>query len=110
MYYRMRAILSRGLYIFIPFFNVVYIVERLKLSFFQKATKICEIFPMILTKIGLNHLSLTLRMIAQIFVAFSEKLNFNITDHLCTVVCIKVHKIAFVWCKTALGEVGVSLP
>ena len=27
-----------------------------------------------------------------------------------TVVCIKVHKIASVWCKTALGEVGVSLP
>ena len=27
-----------------------------------------------------------------------------------TVVCIKVHKIAYVWCKTALGEVGVSLP
>ena len=29
---------------------------------------------------------------------------------LLTVVCIKVHKIASVWCKTALGEVGVSLP
>ena len=27
-----------------------------------------------------------------------------------TVVCIKVHKIASVWCKTVLGEVGVSLP
>ena len=28
----------------------------------------------------------------------------------CTVVCIKVHKIVSVWCKIALGEVGVSLP
>ena len=27
-----------------------------------------------------------------------------------TVVCIKVHKIVSLWCKTALGEVGVSLP
>ena len=27
-----------------------------------------------------------------------------------TVVCIKVHKIVSVWCKIALGEVGVSLP
>ena len=27
-----------------------------------------------------------------------------------TVVCKIVHKIASVWCKTALGEVGVSLP
>ena len=45
---------------FLPHFSMaaVYIVERLKLSFFQKATKICEIFLMVLTKIGLNHLSL----------------------------------------------------
>ena len=27
-----------------------------------------------------------------------------------TVVCKIVHKIASVWCKSALGEVGVSLP
>ena len=27
-----------------------------------------------------------------------------------TVVCKIVHKFASVWCKTALGEVGVSLP
>ena len=27
-----------------------------------------------------------------------------------TVVCIKVHKIVSLWCKIALGEVGVSLP
>ena len=27
-----------------------------------------------------------------------------------TVVCKKVHKIESVWCKMALGEVGVSLP
>ena len=27
-----------------------------------------------------------------------------------TVVCKKVHKIRSVWCKMALGEVGVSLP
>ena len=27
-----------------------------------------------------------------------------------TVVCKKVHKIASLWCKMALGEVGVSLP
>ena len=27
-----------------------------------------------------------------------------------TVVCKIVHKIASVWCKTASGEVGVSLP
>ena len=27
-----------------------------------------------------------------------------------TVVCIKVHKIVSLWCKTALEEVGVSLP
>ena len=36
-----------------------------------------------------------------------------LNNYLCirpTVVCIKVHKIASVWCKTALGEVGVSLP
>ena len=30
--------------------------------------------------------------------------------NLLTVVCIKVHKIASIWCKTALGEVGMSLP
>ena len=29
---------------------------------------------------------------------------------LSTVVCKIVHKFASVWCKTALGEVGVSLP
>jgi hypothetical protein len=27
-----------------------------------------------------------------------------------TVVCKIVHKFSYVWCKTALGEVGVSLP
>ena len=27
-----------------------------------------------------------------------------------TVVCKKVHPIGYVWCKMALGEVGVSLP
>ena len=27
-----------------------------------------------------------------------------------TVVCKKVHPIGSVWCKMALGEVGVSLP
>ena len=27
-----------------------------------------------------------------------------------TVVCKIVHKFASVWCKTALGEVGLSLP
>ena len=27
-----------------------------------------------------------------------------------TVVCKIVHKLASVWCKTAQGEVGVSLP
>jgi hypothetical protein len=27
-----------------------------------------------------------------------------------TVVCKIVHKFASVWCKTGLGEVGVSLP
>ena len=32
------------------------------------------------------------------------------TNLLCTVVCKIVHKFASVWCKTALEEVGVSLP
>ena len=31
-------------------------------------------------------------------------------DFLVTVVCKRVHKIASLWCKTASGEVGVSLP
>ena len=32
------------------------------------------------------------------------------TTYLITIVCKIVHKIASVWCKIALGEVGVSLP
>ena len=35
---------------------------------------------------------------------------FTVDLTLTTVVCIKVHKIVSVWCKIALGEVGVSLP
>ena len=35
---------------------------------------------------------------------------FYENQSICTVVCIKVHKIVSLWCKTALGEVGVSLP
>ena len=34
----------------------------------------------------------------------------NLKKSLSTVVCKKVHKIASVWCKIALEEVGVSLP
>ena len=49
-------------------------------------------------------------LINQFFVA-SKKSDFQIAKvSLDTVVCIKVHKIASVWCKTALGKVGVSLP
>ena len=35
---------------------------------------------------------------------------FNYGLSIVTVVCIKVHKIVSLWCKIALGEVGVSLP
>ena len=34
----------------------------------------------------------------------------HIVESAATVVCIKVHKIVSLWCKTALGEVGLSLP
>ena len=50
----------------------------IKFSFSEKATKICTIFLMVLTftkyvyKVNVK----TIRKIAQIFVAFSEKLNF----------------------------------
>ena len=43
----------------------------------------------------------------QTTVEFFEELQTNSKT---TVVCIKVHKIVSVWCKIALGEVGVSLP
>ena len=34
----------------------------------------------------------------------------ELSNYYCTVVCKIVHRFASVWCKTALGEVGVSLP
>ena len=36
--------------------------------------------------------------------------NFWLPQVIDTVMCIKVHRIVSLWCKTALGEVGVSLP
>ena len=54
-------------------------LPHLKFSFSEKATKICRIFLMVLTftkyvyKVNVK----TMRKIAQIFVAFSEKQNFN---------------------------------
>ena len=47
----------------------------LKFSFSEKATKICEIFLMVLTFMCLVNIK-TMRKIAQFFVAFSEKLYF----------------------------------
>ena len=45
---------------------------------------------------------------------FYELSSYVYSTSLCkpmvTVVCKIVHKFASVWCKTALGEVGVSLP
>ena len=46
-----------------------------KFSFFEKATKICAIVVMVLKFTYLVNVK-TMRTIAQIFVAFSEKLNF----------------------------------
>ena len=40
--YRMRAIISRGLYIFTPFFIAVYIVERLILQPIYVQTRKCS--------------------------------------------------------------------
>ena len=39
-----------------------------------------------------------------------DKLAVKKDYYLYTVVCKIVHKFASVWCKTALGEVGMSLP
>jgi hypothetical protein len=51
---------------------------------------------------------------AKIIISFSGTILMIILGNILirhfTVVCIKVHKIASVWCKTALGKVGVSLP
>ena len=41
---------------------------------------------------------------------FFQQKDMRLYKSLDTVVCKKVHKIWSVWCKMALGEVGVSLP
>ena len=45
-----------------------------------------------------------------VFVHFLEELRIPKKTFEITVVCKIVHKFASVWCKTALGKVGVSLP
>ena len=51
-------------------------MSSVKLSFSEKAIKICVIFLMVLTYTYLVNVK-TMREIAQIFVAFSEKLYFT---------------------------------
>ena len=54
----------------------------LKFSFSEKATKICAICLMVLTFMYLVNVK-TMRQIAQIIVAFSEKLNFMYLKFFC---------------------------
>ena len=53
------------------------VILLVKFSFSEKATKICVIFLMGLTFTYLGNVK-TMRKIAQIFVAFSKKLNFTV--------------------------------
>ena len=63
------------------FLRLNYILT-IKLSFSEKVTKICAILFMVLTFTYLVNVK-SIRRMAEIFVAFSEKLNFNRTSSSC---------------------------
>ena len=58
----------------------------------------------VLCQCGLSHISQVL------LIRHKIKRRCFVTNLSLTVVCEIVHKFASVWCKTALGEVGVSVP
>ena len=55
-----------------------------------------------------NHMSLMVMQFGQFLGLVYHFLKYRISAN--TVVCKKVHKFGSVWCKMALGKVGVSLP
>ena len=52
-----------------------YWIVKLKFIYFEKATKCCEVFPLLLTAV---HKVKSKGRISQNFVAFSEYINFNV--------------------------------
>ena len=55
-------------------------MAQVKFIYSEKATKFCEIFPLLLTAV---HTVKSKGKISQNFVAFSEYINFNILIKLC---------------------------
>ena len=64
----------------------------------------------IMENLSANPTVWTEKVYFQLNIQWSNEISILLTFWLPTVVCKIVHKIASVWCKIALGEVGVSLP
>ena len=75
-------------------------MRTLKFIYSEKATKFCEIFPLLLTT---EHTVKSKGEISQNFAAFSEYMNFNVLQ------CICKHLLYYFYCFRERYQISVSL-